>query len=433
MDTIVNWNGLPCLHDRVSGKSAIFTNIGGELTICRVDTCKLNDISVFNQMEAAGGFKCIDKNEEGSLHEFTLVLSVTEKCNAKCKYCFLDAQDDGEDMDIDLIEKSIDLAISLSKGRMINFAAFGGEPSLRADLVRHMVDYAKMRCSDIGIDNNKIKFSITTNGYFNDSFCDFLINNRFNVSFSMDGIPMVQNEQRPCAMNLSQLEKNLTRLANSICILKVRSTVTEYSAQYMLESAKYLHGLGVKRIHYEPVTPGGRAGNNEGAIRQPDVTVFSDNLIGCIQYGETKGMDIICFPYMNINNAPIAFCDGSIKNRIVVGPHGVLSTCVEVQDETHPLYDYLGVGHYDDDKKEFIFDYDTRRICHDCSLNKKHLECETCAYAFFCAGGCPTRNYRGTQNSDTISEFRCGIMKRVMPFVLRRFYDKTFHRIESIV
>lgn len=129
---------------------------------------------------------------------------------------------------------------------------------------------------------------------------------------------------------------------------------------------------------------------------------------------------------MNIHNAPTPFCDGSVKNRLVVGSRGLISTCVEVQDKLHPLYNYLGVGCYDKENKRFDIVYNNRRICHRCATTDKNKECKQCAYSFFCAGGCPTRNYRATQNSDSISDFRCKIMKSVMPYVLNRFYIKTF-------
>lgn len=423
---IVNWHGLPCLQDCGSGKSAIFTNINGDFTVCEVETHRLGENSLVAEMNAIDGFKCLERNVNINSNEFTLVLSLTEKCNAKCRYCFLDAQTNGEDMSHELIEKSIDFAINKSDNRVINFAAFGGEPSVRPDLVQYMVKYANQKCLELGIERNRYKFSITTNGYFNDSFCDFLIQHKFNISFSMDGVQSVQNIQRPCAVSFNQLEKNLRRLALSDCVLKVRPTVTSFSVSYMLESTKYLHSLGVKRIHFEPVTPGGRASKNSEITNQPDPEIFSYNLIECIKYGEDKDIDIICFPYMNIHNAPTPFCDGSIKNRLVIGANGVLSTCVEVQDKLHPLYDYLGVGFYERGSKRFDFIYDRRRVCHKCSLTDKNKECKQCAYSFFCAGGCPTRNYRATQNSDSISDFRCKIMKSVMPYVLDRFYKKTF-------
>lgn len=428
MDKIVSWNKLPCLLDEETGKAAIFTNIDGKLTICRTDTTELYTEETLRSVEEMGGFKCLKHNVFGLSNEFTLVLSLTERCNARCAYCFLDAQTSGGDMDSELIEKSIDFAIKIGKGRTINFAAFGGEPSLKPNELRHMVDYAKRRYSELGIDCSKMKFSITTNGYFSDDFCDFLIDNGFNISFSMDGIPEVQRHQRQCAVGLQQLEKNLSRLANAgNCVLKVRATVTDYSVGYMLDSVKYLNNLGVKRIHFEPVTLGGRASEEKSSVGRPDAETFSSKLIECIQYGKDNGIDIICFPYMNINNAPIPFCDGSIRNRIVVGPHGVLSTCVEVQDTKHPLFNYLGIGHYDTESKTFKIDFDGRRICHSCSANNKNDECEGCAFKFFCAGGCPTRNYRGTMNSDSISDYRCEIMKKVMPYVLRRFYDNTYN------
>lgn len=423
MRECMSWNGLPCLISDISGekKAVVFTNIKGDLVACEIPYEQIYDTATIDEMQANGGFDCLGKTMPVQ-EEFTLVISLTEKCNAGCKYCFLDAQTNGNIIDEKVMKDAIMFVHEKFEDRILNIAAFGGEPSTEPELVYEMVRYAREIHN-----NDKLHFSITTNGYFEDAFCDFLIDNQFRISLSMDGIPQVQEIQRPAAVSMSQLEKNIKKIAESECEFKIRCTVTEYSVNYMLDTVKYLNELGVKRIHFEPVTPGGRAVVPSEFTRQPREDVFVNNLIQCIEYGADKGVDIICFPYMNMLMAPAVFCDGNINNRLVVGATGVLSTCVEVQNKQHMLFSSLGIGYYDYDTEQFVLEYETRRpMCRGCSELVKNAECTECAFKFFCAGGCPTRNYRGSESTEIISNYRCNIMKLVMPYVLEKYYAATY-------
>lgn len=415
----IQWHGLPCLLTERLGKpqAVIFTNIDGELVACEVPREQLDSEETFKNMSEAGAFKCL--NQENIRHDtFSLVLSVTERCNACCKYCFLDAQTSGGDMTIPVIQSSIDYVAQNIHGRTVTIAAFGGEPSIVPDLIHEMVSYGKSQIKD------PLRFSITTNGYFDDEFCDFLLENDFDVSISMDGVPSVQEVQRPSKTSVKQLEKNVQRL--SVNDLKIRATVTEFSAPFMLDSVKYLQGLGVTKVHFEPVTPGGRAAHSTEFTRQPDPETFSRELFRCIEYGSENDIDVISFPYMNMSQSPVKFCDGSIRNRLVVGASGVISTCVEVQNPKHPLYSALGIGYYDSDKQDFVFDYEQRRsFCRGCTGSIDRSECSSCAYNFFCANGCPTRNFRETGSTEVISQYRCKIAKMVLPYILQKTYLST--------
>ena len=422
MNKMINWYGLPCLLTEKNREevAAIFTNIGGELTICELPAAQLAQENALHDMQNAGGFDCLGKTMPLQ-DEFTLVLSLTERCNAACRYCFLDAQTCGETMNEQLLYDALRHAARKYGSRRINVAAFGGEPTAAPGLLRQMVSVAREMLKD------NCRFSITTNGYFSDEICDFLMDNCFTVSLSMDGVPEVQRIQRPSRVGIDQLEKNVRRLAQSACEIKVRSTVTEFSVGRMLDSVKYLRSLGVRRVQFDPVTPGGRAEQASVYTRPPVAEVFVRNLIACIEYGAENGIDVICFPYMNMMTAPVVFCDGNVHNRLVVGATGVLSTCVEVQESKHALYDALGVGRYDPDTHSFVYEFEHRRpFCRGCSGLMRNPECSSCPYHFFCAGGCPTRNYRGSQSTEMISTYRCSIMKLIMPYILNAYYENTF-------
>ena len=427
MDKCINWHGLPCLMLK-SGESdiaAIFTNVNQELVICAVPAQDLHTEQTYQAVSEAGGFDCLGKKMSVQ-DEYTLVLCLTERCNAACRYCFLDAQTSGNTMSVQLLHKAIDYIAENYPERKVNVAAFGGEPSVAQELVREMVAYSNATL------RQEHQFSITTNGYFDDAFCSFLGENNFRISLSMDGAEFVQKTQRPSAVPFAQLERNICRLLEYGCEIKVRATVTEFSVSHMPEFVEYLADLGIKRVHFEPVTSGGRAEAANEFTRPPKPEQFVKMLFTCIEYGSDHRIDVLSFPYMNMLIAPAVFCDGNIQNRLVVGATGVLSTCVEVQNPKHELFQSLGVGICDPVTNELCIKYINRRpFYRGYSELVRTNDCKECAFHFFCAGGCPVRNYRGTGCTDTISDYRCTITKMVLPEVLKRYYEVTFQNEEG--
>lgn len=425
---LFNWHGLPALVVK-KDKIAVFSNINGTLKIIEIPVSDIENNKAYEDAKKNHLFDCLDKKEEKLSPTITLVMSVTEKCNNRCRYCFLDATKMGKDMTDEMAFAAIDTAIELAKGRTLNLAYFGGEPTVSFSLIKKTVDYAKKHSELSKL--KKLEFTITTNGVFNDDVLEFLIKNNFNVSLSMDGVPVVQEYHRPLAnggSNKAIVEKNVIELAKSVK-LKIRATVTAFSVDKMVDSVKWLAERGVKRIHFGPVTPGGRGATNDPKLQPPAAEDFVKNLHDSIIIGEKLGVDVICFPYMNAMYAPMTYCDGRINKRLVITPRGIVSSCVEVQDKNHPLFEAFNLGHYDQTDKKFVLTATERKSAQKkgCeALKQNKAQCKLCPLLFFCGGGCPTRNYRGSGNTEQIDDYRCQITKGIMPFVLRRFYEAAY-------
>lgn len=425
------WNELPALAVDKGGKkyAAIFTNLNGEFSILRIPFEEIDDKCHYDQAKKIGAFDCLVSEKNKMSDEFTVILSLTEKCNSMCRYCFLDAKRNGKDLTMEMLYSGIDFAINNALGRPITFAAFGGEPSVNFSLLAEMVNYIKQKCCE----NNslKAKFAITTNGIMDEKTLNLLIENNFKISLSMDGLKEVQDFQRPLSNGKSSYDiviSNLKRFIQSNLDLKIRATVTKFSVSKMADTVSELAKYGVKKIHFEPVTPGGRGCNSEDLLSPPNSEEFVDNLVKAIEVGAGVGVDVICFPYMNMLVAPIVFCDGRIQNRLVISPAGVLSSCVEVQDPNHPLFDSLGLGYFDNKTKQLVITAEERRTAiRGCNAIKdENRNCNNCPFVFFCGGGCPTRNYRGTGMSNRVDLYRCKIIKGIMPYILNKFYNSTF-------
>lgn len=410
---------------------AIFTNLNGKFTVIRIPFEEINDEKNKIKADEMGIFDCLKTNMDKLSDEFTVVLSLTEKCNSQCRYCFLDAKSTGKDLTVDMLHAGIDYAVSNAYDRPITFAAFGGEPGIKDNLLIEMVNYVNKKITENS--QLKVKFAITTNGILKKNVVDTLIQNNFRISLSMDGIQEVQNYQRPLIGNKNSYDSVIQNLkiflANNLDV-KIRATVTLFSVEKMAETVQELSKYGVKKIHFEPVTPGGRGCTDNDLLQPPSSSIFVENLIKAIEVGAKVGVDVICFPYMNMLVAPIVFCDGRAKNRLVISPSGAVSSCVEIQEVDNPLFKALGLGYYDSEAKKIVITADERRpAIRGCeSLRQENnTNCKECPMMFFCGGGCPTRNYRGTGMSNRVDIYRCEIIRGIMPYILRKFYNSTFN------
>jgi sulfatase maturation enzyme AslB (radical SAM superfamily) len=119
--------------------------------------------------------------------------------------------------------------IKKAKDRDLLISFFGGEPSLTPALIKKVVAYAKQ--SIVGTEVKRVRFNITTNGVMSQSFLNFLIDNDFFLTVSMDGLPVVQNLQRPLKGGFDSspiLERTIKTLVARNHEFMIRATVTEF-------------------------------------------------------------------------------------------------------------------------------------------------------------------------------------------------------------
>ena len=187
-----------------------------------------------------------------------------------------------------------------------------------------------------------MSFGITSNGVFNEEIKSILVDNNFTVTISMDGLPKFQDKQRVTANNkgtshiIEQTIKDLNSRGLSVII---RMTITKPMIFEFKETIDYLSNLGIKIIHFEPITIGGRAKENEDILERPEPEEYAEKLEEAIDYAREKDISIITSTVMNALSPSYMFCDGVGKNKLAVTYDGVFSSCLGVQNKDHPLAD----------------------------------------------------------------------------------------------
>jgi len=156
-----------------------------------------------------------------------LILVVTDSCNLRCRYCLLGGGAGfkplrSKHMSWEVAKRAVDHFIALNDSpafqamhdRKINIAFFGGEPLLRGDLIKQIVDYSKaLERPGCGY---WIDYAVTTNlTHLPDDLAAFLIESDVGLQVSLDGPQQVHDLCRVDAGgngSFSTIVRNLEKL-----------------------------------------------------------------------------------------------------------------------------------------------------------------------------------------------------------------------------
>jgi uncharacterized protein len=125
-----------------------------------------------------------------------IIFEVTESCNLDCKYCgfgelYLDSyKRENKHFDLNIAFKVLDYMKDLFESplnrkhcKKISIGFYGGEPLLNMSFIEEIVRYA----NQVTLTNKIFNFTMTTNGILLDKYMDFLAENNFLISISLDG------------------------------------------------------------------------------------------------------------------------------------------------------------------------------------------------------------------------------------------------------
>lgn len=168
---------------------------------------------------------------------YELCLIPTERCNLSCRYCFVDKAK-AKSMTFSTACEQIDMMMNAPEdfaGYEVSF--MGGEPFLKFDLIRDIIDYA---CNKYG--ENRIHFSAVTNGTLvHDDIQDWIRDNqhKIHVTLSIDGSRETHNAQRSNSFDKIDLDffASLKKpVANMV--------ITPESLEHLSDNVRFLEGKG---------------------------------------------------------------------------------------------------------------------------------------------------------------------------------------------
>ncbi len=185
---------------------------------------------------------------------------VGSRCNMHCRYCYylekyrFSEHEQQNRMSYSLLEKLIRQTIDASPGPMVSFTWHGGEPTLAGiEFYERVVTFQKKYLPR----GWQVINNLQTNGLLlDDKWCDFIVENGFDVGISIDGAQCVHDANRLDMGGNATYERvraAVERLKGRGIDPDILCTVTSNSAENPLLTYRALRDLGVAWIQFIPV------------------------------------------------------------------------------------------------------------------------------------------------------------------------------------
>lgn len=400
--------GLPCVYYK--NKYLLFSPYVKKTLIL---SSLRNKKRIKDRIEKKHGDKFFGKPEfrksDKTFRKITLI--TTTDCNLTCRYCSVRAGEKKDFMSTSLAKRSINEIIK-PETKKIKVIFFGGEPTLNFKCIKDTVSYVKK----IGIPH---EFVISTNGVISDKIIDFLCKNDFTIQVSADGIPPVQDYQRPLPNGMPTsdiLKKTINKFVEKNARFKIRETVTNINVGKMAESVGYYKQLGVKYIFFEPLISAGRAIKHK-RIKCPKPQKFIKEFDKALNQAEKEGIQIGNSLLINLLHPSTHYCGAALGETLTITPQGTVTACTAIQDDCNNLSKIMITGEYN--QKIDKFEYYPKRIQHLCKHNVENIKkCSNCFAKYICSGGCIIRNLVKSGALERTNEEYCEIRRGLLKLVI---------------
>jgi radical SAM protein with 4Fe4S-binding SPASM domain len=345
-----------------------------------------------------------------------LVFVITKRCNLKCSYCFANSSPKHrEKMEP---KTAVSIFKKMSQIHDISMVHFiGGEPTLNFTVIRKVKEIADKL-------NIFPKFYITTNGTSSVYILDWLVDNRFTLKVSWDGL-MAQKIARPLIGGQDsgpKVERTIEHLVNRGARFCIRITATKSNLSNLVESIQWLAEHGVKYIHIEPMSPDGRGADVQGDVPEP--AEFESQFSRIIALAEEKKFWVMNSALGNLFSPSDYFCCSPRDRVHHFNPDGSISACYKVDDKTNSLANYFIKGNYEIIENRCEIQWKEKTISRLLRLDSSYYaSCRSCFLRYVCSGGCPHCNLGGVRSGE-IDPRMCEIRRRILRKAILHLYER---------
>lgn len=409
----------------------IYSSFKGLIT--RIGVFPESKSTIYQALNKAGFFSGIpETTRRANIQNWSgfqsLTFLLTRQCNLCCYYCSAYAKPAGESMPLELALDSLEWFVRQLTSETIRISFHGGgEPTLAEGVIKSVVGRAKEICG-----NKKLNFQIVTNGTADSSFMDWMMDEKFGISVSMDGPPDVQNRNRPLATGEGSsgiVEANIRRLLARNYKLTVRLTFSPVDDIAWI--IRYFGELGVRSLHLEPLFPYGReyekvvfGKGRPNEIYSPDGNEFLASFLAAMDVANKYGIKIKNGHLSHFAKGIGYFCGAASGRTMVVTHDGFLSGCLEIVDAKDKDFKDFCLGQYVPEERNFKIHKDRLTLMlnrHADSL----LRCKSCYARYHCAGGCAVKAVRESGKFFERDLPYCQFTKALVPILIKRIAEKS--------
>ncbi len=346
-------------------------------------------------------------------------------CKLRCNYCSQDSVEgskyklvleDIKEFLRDVIKKRIiSSIITKTKAELNLYFTGGGEPTYDWELFVSSVELSKKMCKD---NNVRLVLGMTTNGLLSIKQQKYIADNFNSVLVSYDGLPEIQNVNRPTANNNATskiVESSIKYFSEHGIKTTIRTTIWHHDFDRLHEMYDYISGKFPNICSWDinPVTAAGRAVHTfENQKHVYDEMDFVVSFIKLLKYANLK-KDALRLTSPLLSCEPISFsCGGSGWNTqgLWLFPDGKITTCIDSSDIV------TEVGCIKDDKLMFYDSYEDPLL--DMGIIK-FQQCKNCIAFRVCGAGCPIKHIRQKQNESGMLDWECKMEQKYWVHILR--------------
>jgi radical SAM protein with 4Fe4S-binding SPASM domain len=348
----------------------------------------INELQLFTPLKE-------QKNKVRQPEDYPLLTVLpNRKCNLRCIYCYSAAGRNSEELDINVLKRTIDFFIcskpdGFDKPLSVSFMG-GGEPLLSWNIVKQGIVYARDTADKRHL---SIDFTVITNGtLLNDDMLDFFCKNKVNVSVSFEIIEEIQNLQRG---NCSTVVKHLKCLIDKGIIPQINATVTPANVERQVEMIEIIESRfpTITNMMFEPVIASELfAGELEMSLFYERYTA---NFISALQRFRQNGKSLTSFPYLRTVFPVERSCTG----ELCLAPNGDIVCCYCITSPSDTYYNQVVYGKV----KESGIEFDRKKF--DTLLADNvymRTECADCEVKWNCGGGCLYHRFQYKNTFDSV-------------------------------
>lgn len=337
-------------------------------------------------------------------------LHVTNACNLRCAYCYLDKT--AEAMSAETGRLTIDAIFrsALANGfRAIKLKYAGGEPTLNMERVLDMHRYAQALAHRYGL---ALEGVVLSNGVLlSDGMLEQMRQHSLRLMISLDGIGAMHDAQRTFANgqgSFAWVERSIARALAHGIRPDISIVISDRNAAGLPELVKWVlerdlpFGLNFYR-------------ENDCSASAQDLRLSEQRIIAAmlaayqVIAGNLPRRSLLGSLLDRANlAAPHHTTCGVGRNYLVINQRGEVARCQ--MDMAHPVTTI----HAADPLAEVRAD---RQGLQNLPVEEKE-GCRECAWQYWCTGSCPLYTYRVTGRYDVKSP-NCEIYKALLPEVLR--------------
>jgi uncharacterized protein len=348
--------------------------------------------------------------EFGDSQVLTAWLHVTNACNLRCPYCYLDKS--GEKMDeatgLAAVEAVIRSAVTHGF-QAVKLKYAGGEASLNHQLMLRMHAHAEALARLHGL---RLQATLLSNGVrISHRLADTLKDKGIRVMVSLDGIGEAHDAQRPFASgkpSFHRVENTISQLVAQGCAPHLSVTITSLNAGHLAEVVRFAldRDLTFSFNFFR---------DNDCAASFPQLRYQEEGMISAL----LEAFDVIeeYLPPWSVLGSildrgqllqPRQRSCGVGQDYVVIDQNGRVAKChMEIERSLGDIFtaDPLALVRRDQTTTLNL-------------LVDEKEGCRECAWRYWCSGGCSVATFRATGRYD-IKSPNCNIYKAIYPRALQ--------------